>query len=350
MIYNTKIIDFIKNELNNDVTLFFETPFYQGDPTLKKGNLQFDLTNEEKEECWNVREDVLLLANKYCHSMTTEGVKQIQLYNFQSEYLRIKQKHRFIVTTASRQVGKTLMCAIHCIDALLKGKNVLIVTNIRDTGVEVLEKVKTIYRNMPFWLKPGVVSWNQSSFSLDNDATIMTKSRIPMSGKYFDLVYIDEAAFIPPNVFNNFYDSIYPIMSKDPSSQLIIQSTPNGYNRFYKIYQDAINNVNVFYPHRIDWNEVPGRDEKWKAEQIAIIGEEVFNSEFDLSFISLDLKEKFEKEKVEKVKEKSLLERLERIETVLNITKNTNEPAFNRDWVLKRMLGLSDDDIKKLGL
>ena len=348
MIYTTKIIDFINSELNGDYSLLKDTPFFQGDPSRKKGNLDFECTPEEKEECWKVRENIIYLANTYCRINTPTGIDLIKLYSFQEKYLNILQENRFVVTLASRQVGKTLTSAIHCLDAILKGKEVLIIANTGATAIEIMDKIKLLYRNLPFYLKPGVISWNQASIKLDNEGSIVVRGISgPAIGRSFDLVYIDEAAFINPKIFDDIYNNLFSAISKNDRSQLIISSTPNGFNRFHKIYTDATNGANQFLAHKIHWSEVPGRDEGWKKTQIDIMGsEEAFNSEYDLSFVSIELLEKLKREEDERIKEKSLLERLERIESLLL----NGKPFFDREYILKIWLNLSDDDIRKLGI
>jgi len=336
MIYNTKIVDFIKNELNNDISLFKETPFYENNPDLKKGNLLFDITIEEHQEITSIKDDIIKLGNTYCYANTHDGYnKKIELRKYQEEYLLAQKENRFLVTVASRQVGKTLLEAIYCMNQILHGKKILLITNLRDSCIEILDRVKMIYRNMPFYLKPGIQAWNQTSIVFDNGARIYGagSSKGSFIGKSFDLVYIDEAAHINHNNFLDIYHSVFPQILKE-NGQLIIQSTPNGRNKFYEIYDGATKGTNLFTPYRIEWNVVPGRDENWKNSEIANLGSEhLFNREYGLSFDSEneETRKKLIKDIVDITskmdesakKEKSLLEeRLERIESMLGIKNN----------------------------
>ena len=354
MIYSTKIIDFIKNDLNNDSSLFNETPFYQGDPEVKKGNLLFDLTEEELATIATIKEDIVRFANEYCYVNTFDGTRQIKLHKYQEEYLIAQKKYRFLVTIASRQTGKTIMESIYGMNRVLEGKQILIVTNVRDSGIEVLDKIKTIYRRLPFYMKPGVLSWNQTSVLFDNGSSIQVKIASKFGGitKPFDVVFIDEAAHIPYAAFNDVYNLAFNQMLQD-NGQLIMSSTPNGYNRFHSIYQGAKDGKNIFVPHRIDWWEVPGRDEEWKKREIQNMGsEEMFDREYGLSFGKVPTEEEIEKEKekeelLKKAKEgvkteyinptetktastlEDIVKRLEGIEKLLEI-KYMGEPLFAR--------------------
>ena len=202
---------------------------------------------------------------------------------------------------------------------------------------------------MPFFLKPGVMTWNQTSMSFDNEGEIRTMASTKLvSSSEYDLIYVDEAAFLPEKISGEIYQNLFSI-KWGINTQIILSSTPNGFNQFHKIYSDAQAGNNIFWPNVIHWSQVPGRDFAWRDREIANMGSEAFNREYDLSFDSLHSQET-KKEKEESMeKEKSLLERLERIESLLNF-KSGEFPGFNRDWALKRFLGLSDEDIKKLGL
>ena len=253
------------------------------------------------------------------------------------------------------------MEAIYCMSKILEGKKILLVNNNRDSGVEVLDKIKTIYRNLPFYMKPGVQAWNQTSVVFDNGARVIAKgsSKGPALGYTFDLVYIDEAAHIPYNSFNDVYMMAFGQMLASSDGQLIVQSTPNGRNKFWEIYNDAINGKNVFYPHRIDWWLVPGRDEAWKkAETMNLGSQELFDREYGLSFGNAPEEKKEEPEKKEDNPAKTttgntlelITERLARVEKMLEIQTGEGAPFFNREFILTKFMGLTPDDIQKLGL
>lgn len=400
MIYSTKIIDFIKNDLNYDISLFNETPFYQNDPETKKGNLLFDLTDEELKNIALAKGDVLDFAKNFCYANTLHkpGGHQIVLRDYQENYLREISKYRYFVCMASRQVGKTLLEAIYSLYSILHGKTIVIFTNRRDSGIEVLDKLKTLYKNLPFYMKPGVLSWNQTSIKFDNGARIISKgsSKGPALGFTIDISIIDEAAHIPHNTFMDIYNAVL-----GTAGQVIINSTPNGYNKFYEIYTQALDKNNLFHSFRIDWWQVPGRDEEWKNKEIQNLGsQEFFDREYGLSFgpkpediekISSDeieqkvkdaMKnfnlERYDEEASERMKREieaniikelesrknkndqdkcdpgeltinGLEQRLTKIEHILSM-KDGDQPYFSREFVLTKFMGLTPDDINKLGL
>lgn len=170
-------------------------------------------------------------------------------------------------------------------------KNVLAVANVASTTKEVLDKIKSVLENLPFFLKPGCISNNVMSLKFDNGCRLIGRTTTKNTGIGFTIhvLYIDEFAHINPSYLDFFYRAIYPTISASSNSKVIITSTPNGMNRFYEIYMDALNGKNTYVPLRVDWWQVPGRDEAWKKMTIANLGsEEDFNQEYGLQFFSSD--------------------------------------------------------------
>ena len=167
-------------------------------------------------------------------------------------------------------------------------KNVLIMANKGETMEEIIDKGKIIIDNMPFYMKPGIIKDNVKSMKFDNDCRIIGQatSKSPAIGFTIHLAFLDEFAHIPPNILGPFYRSIYPTISGSNISKLIICSTPNGKNLYHEIYDKAIKGLNSYHPIRVDWYDVPGRDEKWVKETIENFGEEFFKQEFENQFIA----------------------------------------------------------------
>ena len=347
MIYTTKIIDFIREELNNDSSLFVETPFYQNNPSLRKGNLLFDLSEREFEELARVREDIIYLGNKYVKAMTSISPGNIQLYGYQEEYLKIMLQNRFVIGMLARQSGKTLLEAIYCVYSILNGKNVLICSNLRATSIEILEKVKTIYSGLPFYMKPGIQIWNQASIAFDNGCEIRTMSREKQTIKKYDVILVDEAAHIPK--FEDMFKDIQGALNLN--GQLIVQSTPNGKNKFWELWDHAINKKNYFVPFSADWRSIPGRDEVWKEKEIKNIGSvDAFMQEYELSFeTTFSISTKEQKEKIDKNTEEleSLGKRLKAIEKILGLTGDEKIDYLHIDFIKKKFLGIDPEGFSR---
>lgn len=278
-----------------DIKTIKNSPFKDNDPVWKKANLIFEYTPEEVEEIRKCKNDILYFANHYAQTMTDDGIQQITLRDYQEEILLSFKENRMNILNASRQIGKSVMAAIFIAWFLIFNteKNVLTVANIATTTKEVMDKIKSILEHLPFFMKPGCVSNNVMSMKFDNGCRLIGRTTTKNTGIGFTvhLLYIDEFAHINPSYLNFFYRAIYPTISASTSkSKIIITSTPNGMNKFYEIYMDALAGKNQYTPLRVDWWQVPGRDDAWKKYTIADLGsEEDFNQEYGLQFFSSDV-------------------------------------------------------------
>jgi hypothetical protein len=287
-----KLLDDFENGLI-DIKTIKNSPFKDNDPAWKKANIVFEYTPEEMDEINRCKADPIYFANKYCQVMTENGIDIIRLRDYQEEIISSFKANRFNILMASRQIGKTVMSGVFIAWFLTfhADKNVLAVANVASTTKEVVDKIKSIFENLPFFLKPGCVSNNVLSMKFDNGCRLIGRTTTKNTGIGFTihLLYIDEFAHINPAYLDFFYRAIYPTISSMTNSKVIITSTPNGMNRFYEIYMDAVEGKNSYTPLRVDWWQVPGRDDEWKKMTIANLGsEEDFNQEYGLQFFSSD--------------------------------------------------------------
>ena len=267
-----------------------DNPFHDGDPELKRANILWEYTNEEIIEIQKCAKDVTYFA-KYCQVMMDHGLDYIRLRDYQTSVLKEYQYHRFNVFLAPRQVGKSIMSGVMLVWYLLfnHDKNAMILANVGATAEELMGKIKEIIRGLPWFLKPGIVVNNVMSLKFDNGCRAIAKTTTKTSAIGFTIhfLYMDEFAHIHPNFIESFFRSTYPTVSSSKVSRIIITSTPNGQNKFWEIYQGAMTGDNTFNPIRVDWWQVPGRDENWKKDEIANLGsEELFNQEYGNQFLS----------------------------------------------------------------
>jgi hypothetical protein len=267
-----------------------DNPFHDNDPELKRSNILWEYTREEILEMKKCAEDVSYFA-KYCKVMTDTGLDYIRLRDYQSSVLREYQNHRFNIFLAPRQVGKSITSSIILVWYLLfnHDKNAMILANVGDTAEELMDKIKAIIKGLPFYMKPGMVVNNVMTMRFDNGCRVLAKTTTKTSGIGFTIhfLYMDEFAHINANFIEAFFRSTYPTVSSSKVSRIIITSTPNGMNKFYEIYQGALTGENSFNPIRVDWWQVPGRDDEWKKREIGNLGsEELFNQEYGNQFLS----------------------------------------------------------------
>lgn len=267
-----------------------DNPFHDGDPELKRANILWEYTPEEILEIQKCAKDVTYFA-KYCQVMMDHGLDYISLRDYQTSVLKEYQANRFNVFLAPRQVGKSIMSGVMLVWYLLfnHDKNAMILANVGATAEELMGKIKEIIRGLPWFLKPGIVVNNVMSIKFDNGCRAIAKTTTKTSAIGFTIhfLYMDEFAHIHPNFIESFFRSTYPTVSSSKVSRIIITSTPNGQNKFWEIYQGAMTGENTFNPIRVDWWQVPGRDENWKKDEIANLGsEELFNQEYGNQFLS----------------------------------------------------------------
>lgn len=272
-------------------------PFYENNTKLLKGDLVFERTEEEDIEWLRCKKSILYFAKK-CKLMTPEGIKLVKLRSYQKKYLKHLQKNRLSIYLACRQCGKTTTSAIFILWYILfnTDKNSLVLGNKRKTANEILDKVKKIYLELPYYLKPGIYKWNEGEIVLDNGCRCMAEATTINSGISFTFhcVLADEFAHIPGTILEPFYNNLFPTISA-AHARFMITSTQNGYNLFYRLYKYAEQGISEFSPFKTDWDEVPEwnpdkncwepRDEAWHQQQVANYGsEEAFNKQFGTNF------------------------------------------------------------------
>lgn len=265
--------------------------FYQGDVNFRNGNINFKYTVEEQEEIVRCASDVLYFADKYCFAMTDEGISKINLRDYQRDMLKDFQDNRYIIMMASRQIGKTVTSSIFIAWYICFhfDRNILVIANKMATTTEIVDKIKTVIKHLPFFLKPGSVSLGATGMKFDNGVRLFSQATTKTAALGFTihLLYADEFAHIQENYIIPFYRSIYPTLSSSQISRIIISSTPNGMNLFYDIYSKAMEGKNNYHPIRVDWWQVPGRDDAWKVREIGNLGsEELFNQEYGNQFLA----------------------------------------------------------------
>jgi hypothetical protein len=248
----------------------YEIPFFEKKPGLRKAGISFSFSDFELEEYLKCKLDITYFIENYCFVKSEDGLyHKMSLRDYQYDIVDLFKNNKMNILMASRQVGKTIVSSIFILHFMLfnNSKNVLLAANILDTSQEVLDKMKTIYSYLPFFLQQGIEVWNVNQIKFENmcraKAFAMTKNA--SIGNTGDLVYIDEFAHIQNNIANKFYKSIFPTLTSIENSKMIITSTPNGYNLFYKLLTDSEREKNDplkknFGTLRVYWYQVPGRN------------------------------------------------------------------------------------------
>ena len=268
---------------------------YMGNPQLPTKNAKYVYTPEQVEEIDKCRNSIIHFATNYFYIIDPDkGKTVIKLFDYQMRMLEAFENHRFNIVLSSRQSGKTTCSTILALhEACFKDdKNIVIVANKEATAKNIFKRVKLAYEQLPNWLKPGVKKWGETSIEFTNGSYIgiSTTTGSAGRGESVNLLLLDELSFISPaSIIEDFWRSIYPTISRAKTSKILITSTPNGKgNLFYRLYSDALKGNSRFHHERVDWWEVPDRDEQWKQEQIRELGSyEAFSQEYGNEFLDM---------------------------------------------------------------
>ena len=263
---------------------------YLGNPNLKKANVSQEWTKEELVEYKRCMDDPLHFIQNYVKIVSLdEGLVPFKMYSFQKEMVGTFHSNRFTICKLPRQSGKSTVMISYLLHYALfnPSVNIAILANKAATARDLLGRLQLAYEHLPKWLQQGVMSWNKGSLELENGSKILASSTSASAvrGGSYNIIFLDEFAYVPSNVAEQFFSSVYPTISSGKTTKVMIVSTPHGMNMFYKLWTDAENQRNTYIPIEVHWSEVPGRDEAWKKETIKNTSEQQFNTEFECEFL-----------------------------------------------------------------
>ena len=265
-------------------------PVYLGNPNLKKANVTQEWTKKQIEEYAKCMKDPIYFIRTYIRIVSLdEGLVPFDMYDFQKEMVGTFHSNRFTICKLPRQSGKSTTIIAYLLHYVLFNPtvNVAILANKAATARDLLGRLQLAYEHLPKWLQQGVMSWNKGSLELENGSKILASSTSASAvrGGSYNIIFLDEFAYVPANVAEQFFSSVYPTISSGKTTKVMIVSTPHGMNMFYKLWVDAEEGRNSYVPIEVHWSEVPGRDEEWKAETIKNTSEAQFNTEFECEFL-----------------------------------------------------------------
>jgi hypothetical protein len=263
---------------------------YLGNPNLKKTNVPVEFTKEQIKEYQKCMDEPIYFIQEYMKIVSLdEGLVPFNMYDFQKNMVQTFHDNRFTICKLPRQSGKSTTIIAYLLHYVLFNQNVniAILANKSSTARDILGRLQLGYENLPKWLQQGVVSWNKGSLDLENGSSILaaSTSASAIRGGSYNIIFLDEFAYVPSSLAEEFFSSVYPTISSGKSTKVMIVSTPHGMNMFYKLWTDAQSKKNDYVPIEVHWSEVPGRDEVWKEETIRNTSQSQFNSEFECEFL-----------------------------------------------------------------
>jgi len=263
---------------------------YLGNPNLKKVNTPHEFTKEQIIEYQKCHDDPIYFMTNYIRIVSLdEGLVPFKMYDFQKHIVRTIHDNRFTICKLPRQSGKSTTTVSYLLHYALfnPNSNIAILANKSSTARDILSRVQLAYENLPKWMQQGVINWNKGNIELENKSVIVAAatSSSAIRGGSYNIIFLDEFAFVPPNIAEMFFSAVYPTISSGHKTKMIIVSTPYGMNQFYKLWTDAVEKRNDYVPIEVHWSEVPGRDEAWKDATIRNTSAEQFQQEFECEFL-----------------------------------------------------------------
>tara|TARA_R110002050_G_scaffold274727_1_gene419272 strand:+ start:1249 stop:3030 length:1782 start_codon:yes stop_codon:yes gene_type:complete len=266
--------------------------FYLGNKSLPKVDLEIEWTPQMVNDLKKCKKNILYFAENFFYIVNLDrGKETISLFKCQKRVLRALRDNRYVSLLASRQIGKTTLMTIYClwIACFQDDQRILIVANKEQTAINIFKRVRLAYEMLPNYLKPGVVEYGKTAMQLANGSSIgiSTTSSDAGRGDSCNVLILDELAFIDNHLVDPFWKSVYPIISSSNKSKIFVASTPNGTgNLFHQLYSGALKGDTNWHAERVDWWEIPNRDEQWKDDTIKALGSvDAFNQEFGNVFI-----------------------------------------------------------------
>ena len=263
---------------------------YLNNPLLKKAYVPIEYTQEQIEEVIKCSKDINYFIKTYTKIISLDkGLINFEMYPFQEDMSRTIADNRFTVIKTCRQAGKTTTSAAVILwHAIFNDSyTIAILANKLSTAREILSRVQRGYENLPKWLQQGVVTWNKTNIELENGSQIIAASTASSAIRGFSInfLYLDEFAFVPRNIQDDFFTSVYPTIISGTNTKVVITSTPNGFDLFYKIWINSVEGRNEYANFSVSWWDVPGRDDEWREKTIANTSEDQFRQEFEAEFL-----------------------------------------------------------------
>jgi hypothetical protein len=263
---------------------------YLGNPNLKKANVQQEFTKEQILEFVACKNDPVYFAKQHVKIVSLdEGLVPFKPYDFQETLIQRFHDNRFNICKMPRQTGKSTTSVSYLLHYAVFNDNVNIgiLANKAATARDLLGRLQTAYENLPKWMQQGIISWNKGSLELENGSKILaaSTSASAVRGMSFNILFLDEFAFVPNHIADSFFASVYPTITSGKSTKVIMVSTPHGMNHFYRYWHDAERGKNEYVPTDVHWSQVPGRDDVWREQTIANTSEQQFKIEFECEFL-----------------------------------------------------------------
>lgn len=264
---------------------------FSNNPKLKDAGQSLPYDSHMISELVRCQKDPVYFIKNYVQILNVDrGIVKFDLYDYEEDFIHKMQTNRFVISKFPRQSGKSTTVIAYFLWYILFNDNVKValLANKAETAQELMSRLQFAYECLPFWIQQGVLVWNKRSIELENGSKMRcaATSASAVRGDTYNIIFLDEFAHIqPPRLADEFYTSVYPTIMSGQTTKMFIVSTPKGMNLYYKLWIDAVEKRSNYVAVNVDWDQVPGRDEKWKEKVISDIGPDRWAQEFECQFI-----------------------------------------------------------------
>lgn len=263
---------------------------YNNNANLKGSGVALNWSIEQVKEYQKCQAEPIYFIRTYMKIINLDdGLVNFDLWPFQEKMIETFYRERFTICKIGRQSGKSITTIAFFLHYILFNPevSVALLANKLSTARALLGRLQTAYEHLPEWLQQGVLSFNKSTIELENGSRIIAAatSSSAIRGDSFNVLFLDEFAFVENHLAEEFFNSVYPTISSGSKTKVIIVSTPKGMNHFYKLWKDSINGINSYINIEVHWREIPGRDDEWRDETIKNTSPEQFRQEFETEFL-----------------------------------------------------------------
>lgn len=264
---------------------------FMGNEKIRSSGIAIEWDQDKLAEFKRCSEDPEYFISHYVWILNLDSEKLVlfEPRRYQIEMIKAVVENRFVISKWGRQMGKSVIASALLLWFIIFHSNfpVLILAHKHDKAREILAVIESMYENLPEWLQHGVKTWSKGTIELENGSLIKTAGTSSSSGRggAYQIIFLDEMAFVPTHIADTFLKSVVPTISSGKSTKIIITSTPKGLNTFYRIWSDSVNGKNEYVRVDVNWWEAPGRDEEFKRKTIEAYGEDFWQQEFESAFL-----------------------------------------------------------------
>lgn len=265
--------------------------FYNNNPNLKAAGVKTEFTSFQLDEYIKCSKDPIYFLENYAKIVSLDdGIINFVPFEYQKRFIRAIHENRLVCGRMARQLGKSTICAGYIAWFILfnSDQKAAILANKLTIAQEIFSRVKFIIEHVPIWLQKGIIKWAETRIKFDNGSSCFCAATSPSAvrGDSISLILLDEFAHMNPKLADSFIASVFPTISSSKKAKMMIVSTPNGLNHYYKIWDGAVKGTNDFVPVDGKWYENPNRDEAWAAAELKALGPVRFAQEVTCEFSS----------------------------------------------------------------